>query len=654
MEQSPPIGAPRRLLLQGGPQPFRLSPFEGVILIAVLAATAIAGYKVYASRSDLNAPVDTPPVYFEAQRTTLSSTVSTTGTVASSQQVTLTFGTTGKIKEFLVGLGAEVKAGQALARIDDTDLQQTARSAQSNLDSAQARYNAAAQGPSATDTASAFQAVNTSRGQLATAQQNLTDLKAKPTQSDLNTAQQGLLSAQNAVQTAQDNITKASNDLLTAQSDFAAAQQAAADKLNKAKSDWDAASAALEACIAPLGVIPPSMPSRPVEGLQPSSATTMVTGACTLPAPVTNYNQAVASYNSSATAYGAALTAVTTKTTALTNATNATTNGNLQRSLQSAQLGLQVAQQKVIDTQAGAKPSELEAAQRSIDSAQAGLDSATAKYNALFEAPKPETILPLQASVDQAKAQVETSKQNVAAATIVAPFDGKISSLSGEVGSQVGAATAVFILLNPKLIRIDANVDQADISNLKVGQTATATFDALTGRTYQAVINAIGLTPASQQGVVTYVVTFGVDTSVLAADVPIPSPGMTASLTVTTSRVDNALVVPSRSVRRVGRTSMVTVKGPSGDEARQVVTGTSNSNLTQITSGLVDGDVVLVQRRRRRPHAHDRDHGGGPAWRRRRPGPPDSGRRLPRRREPGPMSLPTRLQAATGAPAASR
>jgi multidrug efflux pump subunit AcrA (membrane-fusion protein) len=590
LERAPPIGTRTRLLLQGGAAPFRLSPFEGVVLLTVLAGTIFGGYTAYAKLTDLNAPVATPPVYFETQRTTLTSTVSTTGTVQSSQQVTLTFGTTGKIKEFLVGLGAQVKAGQALARIDDTDLQQTVRSAQSNLDSAVARYNAAVEGPSATDTASALQAVNSAKGQLATAQQNLADLKAKPTPSELAAAQQGLLQAQNAVQTATDNITKANNDAANAQSDVATADAALSDALTRLKQADDSLTQAYNACTGPGK---PSLPGVPSRGSTASPAPVLSASMCTAAGSFSNYGTALTGYNSAVSSYNAAITALAAKQTAFTNALTTVNSGNLDRSLQSAQLGLQVAQQKVIDTQLGAKPSELDAAQRSIDSAQASLDSAQAKYNALFEAPKPETILPLQASVDQAKAQLETAKQNLAAATIVAPFDGVISSLNGEVGSQVGAATAVFILLNPNLIRIDANVDQADISSLKVGQTATATFDALTGRSYQATISAIGLTPSTQQGVVTYVVTFGVDTSRLAEGTPIPAPGMTASLTVTTSRVENALVVPSRSVRRVGRTSTVTVKTATGDEQRTVVTGTSNSNLTQITSGLTDGELVL-------------------------------------------------------------
>jgi len=253
------------------------------------------------------------------------------------------------------------------------------------------------------------------------------------------------------------------------------------------------------------------------------------------------------------------------------------------------------AQQKLSDTLAGAKASEIEAARNSLDSAKASLISAQAKYDALFEPPKPDVYLPLVASVEQAGTAVETARKNLADATIVAPFAGRISQRSGEVGSQVGAAVAVFILLNPRLVRIDANVDQADVSNLRVGHTATVTFDALTGRTYAATVTAIGLTPTIQQGVVTYVVSLAMDTSRLGPDVPVPAPGMTASLTITISRTENALVVPARAIRTVGRTRTVTVRAADGSqESRQVVVGTTNGTLTQITSGIEEGEEVLV------------------------------------------------------------
>jgi HlyD family secretion protein len=161
--------------------------------------------------------------------------------------------------------------------------------------------------------------------------------------------------------------------------------------------------------------------------------------------------------------------------------------------VQASQVGLATAQ-KLQDTLAPPKQSELDAATASLESAKKSLEAAQARYDQLLS-PKPDAVLPLQASVDQAAAQVETAKKLLAAATITAPFDGQISQLNGDVGTQVASNTVVFILLNPKTLRIDANVDQAYVSDLRPNQTANITFDALQRRSYQATITAVGLTP---------------------------------------------------------------------------------------------------------------------------------------------------------------
>jgi hypothetical protein len=71
---------------------------------------------------------------------------------------------------------------------------------------------------------------------------------------------------------------------------------------------------------------------------------------------------------------------------------------------------------------------------------------------------------------------------------------------------------------------------------------------------------------------------------------------MTASLTVTTATASNALVVPSRSVIGTGGSGVVTVRGANGDEQRRVTTGITNGTLTQVTSGLQEGDEVVYTR----------------------------------------------------------
>jgi multidrug resistance efflux pump len=301
---------------------------------------------------------------------------------------------------------------------------------------------------------------------------------------------------------------------------------------------------------------------------------------------LTSYNSAVNSYNN-------ALAAQTKADLAVKTANQGLNNGSLQGAVNTAQLSIQTANQKSLAL-INPLASDVNAAQDSLDSAKASLVSAKARRDQLSK-PTPDQILPLQATVDQAQAQVSTAEKNLDAATISAPFDGVVSQLNGDVGTLVTASTVVFILLNPNGVRIDANVDQVDINNLKLRQTANVTFDALQGRAYQAIIAAIGLTPTIQQGVVTYNVTLSVDTTRLAAGVPVPAPGMTAAISVTTSRTDNALVVPNRAIRRVGARATVTVKKADGtDEARTVTTGATNGTLTAVTTGLQDGEEVLI------------------------------------------------------------
>ena len=600
MEQAPPLGTRPRILLSGGSATFRLAPFEVISLLVLLAVAAFAGYTVYGKVSGANKTLAAPPVYIPAFRQTLTSSVSTTGTVQASQQVNLTFDinqNTAKITQFLVGLGDQVTQGQPLARLDDTELLQSVRSAQAGLDSAQARYNAVAN-PTADAIASAQQSIASANSQVTTAQNNLNNLLSAPLPADL-------LSAQQAVGTAQGNVTKAQNDVTAARSNVTAAQNDVAAARASLDSAYQAVIAALSQTW-PVSCVKPAVSQGQVAPTASCTTTTTVSAT-----PTSNNNQsnsssssassssstpaAVTSYNSAAATYNTALSNFNSKQQALKTAQTNLTNGNLDQAVDNAQAGLATAQQKLSDTLAGAKPGDINAARNSVVSAQAGLVSAQAKFNAIL-APSPDVTLPLLASVETARDNLATAQQNLNNATIIAPFDGQISQLNGNIGTQVTSSTVVFILLNPKLVRIDANVDQADINNLKVGQVANVTFDALTGRSYAASVAAIGLTPTIQSGVVTYVVSFAIDSGALPAGTPVPAPGMTASLTVQTSRTENALVVPNRAIKRAGRgPATVSLKGANGQpEAKTVVTGVTNGTLTQITSGINDGDLVLV------------------------------------------------------------
>jgi HlyD family secretion protein len=617
-EHSPPIGQAPRVLLGsgGGPGRFRLSPFEFITLGAIVLVSAFIGYSAYARVTDLNAVPPPAPTYLPAFRTTLTSAVSSTGSVASTQQVSLNFDIgqgTGKIQQFFVRLGDRVTAGQPMAKLDDTDLAKTLTSAKSNLASAQSRL-AAVTSPTTADVAAAQQAVAAAQNQVLTAQNNLQKLR-NPTPADVasaqqavTSAQQGLLTAQNNVTTAQNAITTAQGTIVTAQNDLTTAQIAASSAYSALQTAYSQVVSSLCTQYVP-GVPSPGsiapVVTLPVYAFPSSNPTTSGTTPQNLPVPpyanqinTPNCSTSVGAYNSAANSHNTAVATLNSRTTALQKAQNDANNGNLQNNVTQARAGVDTAQANIQAAQTkysalmNPLQSDIDAAQASLNSAQASLTSAQARQDALFK-PTPDQVLPLQAQVDQAQAQVSTAEKNFQNATIIAPFDGQISQVTGDIGTLVTANTTVFILLNQTRLRIDASVDQADVSGLRAGQVANVTFDALPGRTFQATIVAIGLTPQIQQGVVSYTVQLSLDTTTLQP--PLPAPGMTALINVVTQRLDNVLAVPTRAIRRAAGRASVTVRKADGtDEVRQVVTGATSGQLTQITSGLTEGEQVLI------------------------------------------------------------
>jgi macrolide-specific efflux system membrane fusion protein len=71
--------------------------------------------------------------------------------------------------------------------------------------------------------------------------------------------------------------------------------------------------------------------------------------------------------------------------------------------------------------------------------------------------------------------------------------------------------------------------------------------------------------------------------------------GMTASATITTQRKENVLLVPSRAIKRTGGQQVVEVTKDGQTEQRTVRTGITDGQQTEITSGLEEGEQVVIQ-----------------------------------------------------------
>ena len=185
--------------------------------------------------------------------------------------------------------------------------------------------------------------------------------------------------------------------------------------------------------------------------------------------------------------------------------------------------------------------------------------------------------------------------------TLLAPFDGVVASVAGQVGESSSSGTAsgtnstsgsngFITLVDPKEVRVDVTVDETDVARIAVGKPAMVTFDALPNQPFRGQVVAISPSGSLSQGVVTYPVSINLDTR----NQVIPA-GLTASATIVIDQKDDTLLVPNRAVRRQGREQVVDVMGADGKPVtRTVRTGVQNDQMVEISEGLQEGDQVVI------------------------------------------------------------
>jgi HlyD family secretion protein len=145
--------------------------------------------------------------------------------------------------------------------------------------------------------------------------------------------------------------------------------------------------------------------------------------------------------------------------------------------------------------------------------------------------------------LEQAKLAVQTAQQNLAAANILAPFDGTITQSDVVANQVVNNGTQAFRIDDLSNMVVDISVVEIDVNGIKAGQPASIVFDAIPNKTYTGTVQKVDMSGTSSNTSVSFTVTV----QITNADAEI-KPGMGATVTITTNEVANALLVPSTSV----------------------------------------------------------------------------------------------------------
>lgn len=265
--------------------------------------------------------------------------------------------------------------------------------------------------------------------------------------------------------------------------------------------------------------------------------------------------------------------------------------------------------------------SELNTAKANLASAQSSLNYQAAnmeRYRTLYKkglvsADEYENAL---LTYRQAKEQVASSKENVQRAqtnlgyaTITSPIDGTVISKSVEEGQTVAASfnTPELFTIAKDLtnMQVVANVDEADIGNVKEGDRVTFTVDAYPDDTFEGTVKQVRLEATTTNNVVTYEVVI----SAPNADLKL-KPGLTANVTIYTQERSGVLAVANKALRftptkeTVGKDmKIVDCKGKNkvwtlnGNTltAHPVTIGQSDGINTEITKGLKQGDKIVTE-----------------------------------------------------------
>lgn len=218
------------------------------------------------------------------------------------------------------------------------------------------------------------------------------------------------------------------------------------------------------------------------------------------------------------------------------------------------------------------------------------------------------TVAQRRDAVASAREEVNRAQTNLSYAVITSPIDGVVISKSVEEGQTVAASystpTLFTIAKDLKDMRVIADVDEADIGGVKVGQRVTFTVDAYPDDTFEGSVTQVRQEATTTNNVVTYEVVISAPNQDLKL-----KPGLTANVTIYTQETKGVLSVPSKALRftpekdAVGGRKIKDVSNAKNKVwtlegntlvAHRVTIGSTDGTHTQILSGIKKGQKVIT------------------------------------------------------------
>lgn len=203
-------------------------------------------------------------------------------------------------------------------------------------------------------------------------------------------------------------------------------------------------------------------------------------------------------------------------------------------------------------------------------------------------------------AVQNAQLSLQSAQEALDSYTITSPISGTVIEKNLKAGDQLngGDSGAMAVIYDLSQLELQMDVSELDIGQIQPGQTVEITAEALPGQTFTGVVEKVSVNGTTTDGFTTYPVT------ILLSEYGDLNPGMNVSADIIVERAENALCVPAEAVNSDGTVLVagegafaedgVTIADPSKIESRPVTLGRGNQDFVEITSGLEEGETVLL------------------------------------------------------------
>jgi macrolide-specific efflux system membrane fusion protein len=175
------------------------------------------------------------------------------------------------------------------------------------------------------------------------------------------------------------------------------------------------------------------------------------------------------------------------------------------------------------------------------------------------------------------------------ATPVLAPITGTLIQKAVEIGQTFASSDAIFQMSDQ--LTVKAQVDETDISRIKLKEKAVIMLDAYPDEKLPAYVDKIAFDSTTVNSVTTFVV------DVIPEKTPdFMRSGMTANVTFNVDVRKDVLLMPSEALKVVDGKTVVMVKNPEGKEPerRRIEVGISDGKMTEILNGLKEGDVLFT------------------------------------------------------------